>query len=188
MTATLAVRPPFGLPPAEFTALLGELKSNIDTGGGHWVWTGPRTPQHRPTWGHLIPPAAAAYAAVHGTEPPTGRPRKLCQRTRCIYPGDWDWHHEKKPTTTATTTAALAGLLGPTGDGQWQERALCAQADPEAFFPEKGGPTHTAKRVCAACEVRPECLDHALANNERFGIWGGMSERERRKHRWDAVA
>lgn len=63
----------------------------------------------------------------------------------------------------------------------WQELALCAQTDPEAFFPEKGGSTREAKRVCAACEVREECLEYALAHDERFGIWGGMSERERRK-------
>jgi WhiB family redox-sensing transcriptional regulator len=70
---------------------------------------------------------------------------------------------------------------------EWQERALCAQTDPEAFFPEKGGSTREAKRICAGCEVRPECLEYALANDERFGIWGGMSERERRKQRRRAV-
>ncbi len=63
----------------------------------------------------------------------------------------------------------------------WQERALCAQTDPEAFFPEKGGSTREAKKVCTGCEVRDECLEYALANDERFGIWGGLSERERRK-------
>jgi len=63
----------------------------------------------------------------------------------------------------------------------WQERALCAQTDPEAFFPEKGGSTREAKRVCVSCEVRSECLEYALANDERFGIWGGLSERERRR-------
>jgi len=63
----------------------------------------------------------------------------------------------------------------------WQERALCAQTDPEAFFPEKGGSTREAKKVCVTCEVRVECLEYALANDERFGIWGGLSERERRK-------
>lgn len=64
---------------------------------------------------------------------------------------------------------------------QWQERALCAQTDPEAFFPEKGGSTREAKRICMGCEVRDECLEYALANDERFGIWGGLSERERRR-------
>ena len=63
----------------------------------------------------------------------------------------------------------------------WQDRALCAQTDPEAFFPEKGGSTREAKRICTGCEVKPECLEYALANDERFGIWGGLSERERRR-------
>lgn len=66
-------------------------------------------------------------------------------------------------------------------DDQWQERALCAQTDPEAFFPEKGGSTREAKRICQGCEVRDRCLEYALANDERFGIWGGLSERERRR-------
>ena len=69
----------------------------------------------------------------------------------------------------------------------WQERALCAQTDPEAFFPEKGGSTREAKKVCVSCEVRGECLEYALANDERFGIWGGLSERERRKLKRRAV-
>lgn len=69
----------------------------------------------------------------------------------------------------------------------WQERALCAQTDPEAFFPEKGGSTREAKKVCSGCEVRAECLDYALENDERFGIWGGLSERERRKLKRRAV-
>ena len=63
----------------------------------------------------------------------------------------------------------------------WQDRALCAQTDPEAFFPEKGGSTREAKKVCRSCEVQAECLEFALENDERFGIWGGMSERERRR-------
>jgi WhiB family redox-sensing transcriptional regulator len=69
----------------------------------------------------------------------------------------------------------------------WQERALCAQTDPEAFFPEKGGSTREAKKVCSGCDVRAECLDYALENDERFGIWGGLSERERRKLKRRAV-
>ena len=74
------------------------------------------------------------------------------------------------------------------GDDQgWQDRALCAQTDPEAFFPEKGGSTREAKRVCRGCEVKAECLDYALENDERFGIWGGMSERERRRLKRAAI-
>ena len=71
--------------------------------------------------------------------------------------------------------------VGDTEELLWQERALCAQTDPEAFFPEKGGSTREAKRVCVTCDVRSTCLDYALQHDERFGIWGGLSERERRK-------
>jgi WhiB family transcriptional regulator, redox-sensing transcriptional regulator len=63
----------------------------------------------------------------------------------------------------------------------WQTDALCSQTDPEAFFPEKGGSTRDAKKICASCDVRAQCLEYALQNDERFGIWGGLSERERRK-------
>ncbi|MCW2163841.1 transcription factor WhiB [Microbacterium hydrothermale] len=63
----------------------------------------------------------------------------------------------------------------------WQTDALCSQTDPEAFFPEKGGSTRDAKRICTSCDVKSECLEYALQNDERFGIWGGLSERERRK-------
>jgi len=84
---------------------------------------------------------------------------------------------------------AQSNLSGPTiklesqdsAELAWQERALCAQTDPEAFFPEKGGSTRDAKRVCLSCDVRSECLEYALAHDERFGIWGGLSERERRR-------
>ena len=65
----------------------------------------------------------------------------------------------------------------------WQTDALCAQTDPEAFFPEKGGSTRDAKRICTTCEVKAQCLEYALQNDERFGIWGGLSERERRRLR-----
>lgn len=63
----------------------------------------------------------------------------------------------------------------------WQKDTICSQTDPEAFFPEKGGSTRDAKKVCSGCDVRGECLQYALDNDERFGIWGGLSERERRK-------
>jgi WhiB family redox-sensing transcriptional regulator len=72
-------------------------------------------------------------------------------------------------------------LLFDAIEQDWQEQALCAQTDPEAFFPEKGGSTREAKRICKACGVRDECLEYALEHDERFGIWGGLSERERRR-------
>ena len=84
----------------------------------------------------------------------------------------------------------IAGLLGigTEADAQsWQEQALCAETDPEAFFPEKGGSTREAKKICTGCEVKAQCLEYALSNDERFGIWGGLSERERRKLKKRAV-
>ena len=81
------------------------------------------------------------------------------------------------------------GIGGQDDDGElaWQEEALCAQTDPEAFFPEKGGSTREAKRICVGCDVKAECLEYALASDERFGIWGGLSERERRRLKRSAV-
>ncbi|MFJ4876752.1 WhiB family transcriptional regulator [Streptomyces sp. NPDC088745] len=61
----------------------------------------------------------------------------------------------------------------------WQESALCAQTGPEFFFPEPGSSTREAKRLCGACDMRAACLEYALSHDERFGVWGGLSEKER---------
>jgi WhiB family redox-sensing transcriptional regulator len=63
----------------------------------------------------------------------------------------------------------------------WRIDAICNQTDPDAFFPDKGESSRAAKRVCAGCPVREACLNYALVHQERFGVWGGLSERERRK-------
>jgi WhiB family redox-sensing transcriptional regulator len=65
----------------------------------------------------------------------------------------------------------------------WMTDGNCAGVDVALFFPERGDSTYEAKKVCRGCAVRQECLDYALANGEKFGIWGGMSERERRRLR-----
>jgi len=65
----------------------------------------------------------------------------------------------------------------------WQDQANCLGVDPDLFFPERGASTREAKEVCKGCIVRGECLEYALANGEKFGIWGGLSERERRRLR-----
>jgi WhiB family redox-sensing transcriptional regulator len=90
-------------------------------------------------------------------------------------------------TSAGTIEALEAELAVVDAVVSWQERALCAETDPEAFFPEKGGSTREAKRVCTGCEVKGECLQYALAHDERFGIWGGLSERERRRLKRRAV-
>lgn len=78
----------------------------------------------------------------------------------------------------------LALNLAVDGDDiTWRHHALCRQVDAELFFPEKGGSNREAKRLCARCPVRTPCLEEALVNDESFGVWGGMSERERRQYR-----
>lgn len=78
---------------------------------------------------------------------------------------------------------ALLALLPPGDARSWQTRANCSGVDPELFFPQRGASTREAKAVCRACVVREDCLEYALSNGEKFGIWGGLSERERRRVR-----
>lgn len=91
--------------------------------------------------------------------------------------------HLRRPTSAVTpsptTTVRAADLLGaPQG---WEERALCAQVDTELFFPEKGGSVRGAKRICSLCEVTAQCRQYALDENIDFGVWGGLSARERHR-------
>lgn len=72
-------------------------------------------------------------------------------------------------------------IAGAIQDLTWQDLSLCAQTDPDLFFPEKGGSTKNALRVCGDCEVAGECLANALYNKETHGIFGGKTARERRK-------
>lgn len=72
-------------------------------------------------------------------------------------------------------------VLGLPTMPEWMAEGLCAQVDMDLHFPEKGGSTADAKRICRACPVRAECLQYALEHDERYGVWGGVSERERRK-------
>jgi Transcription factor WhiB len=66
----------------------------------------------------------------------------------------------------------------------WMADGLCLEyADDVEFFPGQGGDTAPAKNVCARCLVREECAAFAVAENIRHGIWGGLSERERRATR-----
>lgn len=74
-------------------------------------------------------------------------------------------------------------LFDDLGRPLWEKDAACRDSDPNMFFPERGSSTREAKAVCAICPVRDECLDYALMNGEKFGIWGGTSERERRRIR-----
>ena len=61
----------------------------------------------------------------------------------------------------------------------WQDEALCAQTGGDFFFPEPGSSVRDAKRICGLCPIRATCLEYALSHDMRFGVWGGMSEKER---------
>jgi WhiB family redox-sensing transcriptional regulator len=104
-------------------------------------------------------------------------------------------HRDGCPEAEVKARSALPwsdGAAGPvlnmfdelTDAGMWQERARCAEVDPELWFPEKGGGNRAAKRVCAACPVRAECLEYILrpenAEIARFGVWAGLSPQQRR--------
>ncbi len=65
----------------------------------------------------------------------------------------------------------------------WRNYANCLGVDPDLFFPERGASSREAKEVCRGCVVKEECLEFALQSGEKFGIWGGKSERERRRLR-----
>jgi WhiB family redox-sensing transcriptional regulator len=68
-------------------------------------------------------------------------------------------------------------------DLAWQDGANCKGANADLFFPERGASTRAAKGICRECQVREECLEFAITTSEKFGIWGGLSERERRRIR-----
>ncbi len=68
-------------------------------------------------------------------------------------------------------------------DLEWQDGANCTGANANLFFPERGASTRAAKSICRECRVREDCLEFAISTGEKFGIWGGMSERERRRVR-----
>lgn len=84
----------------------------------------------------------------------------------------------KRFSASGTILAMPIETITP-ADPAWQGQALCAQTGADLFFPEPGSSVREAKRICALCEIRPACLDYALAHDERFGVWGGLSERER---------
>lgn len=91
-----------------------------------------------------------------------------------------------EPPAAAAAAALFDAILPRQAEPEdcWQDQALCAQVDAELFYPEKGGSTREAKSICAGCPVRMECLEYAMDRGEHFGIWGGLSERERRRLRW----
>ena len=81
--------------------------------------------------------------------------------------------------TSRTTTTRTIDLVGTTVEGDWTARAACREIDPDELFVQGAAQTR-AKLICRGCPVRTECLADALDNGIEFGVWGGMTERERR--------
>lgn len=91
----------------------------------------------------------------------------------------YDVYDEARPEPTGVHDAeSVLLVLAPE---PWTRDALCAQIDPDMFFADGPGGTGSAeaKRVCAGCDVREQCLEYALRKGERFGVWGGLSPRQR---------
>jgi WhiB family redox-sensing transcriptional regulator len=63
----------------------------------------------------------------------------------------------------------------------WRQRAACRGVDADIFYPVSDDGSEEAKAVCASCSVRQACLEYSLAAREREGVWGGLTERERRR-------
>lgn len=84
------------------------------------------------------------------------------------------------PTPTTPTFAEPGNLLASPA---FMDLGSCRGLNPSIFFPDRGESLKPAKAVCGDCIVRDECLEYALNHGERFGIWGGASERERRRLR-----
>src|SRR5213080_3008819 len=85
--------------------------------------------------------------------------------------------------TEVRGTTPISFISDEPEERTWQDHANCLGVDPDLFFPERGASTREAKEVCRGCIVRVDCLEYALDNGEKFGIWGGLSERERRRLR-----
>lgn len=90
-------------------------------------------------------------------------------------------HASAFPSVLRGQALVSSGLEINVDEEPWVRDAVCAQTDPEAFFPEMGGSTREAKAICVTCPVIDECLEYALVHDERFGVWGGASPPERRR-------
>ena len=78
-------------------------------------------------------------------------------------------------------TAPRGEWLIDDSDYEWQDGAACRGANADLFFPERGASTKTAKAICQTCNVQLACLDFAIEHRMKFGVWGGMSDKQRRQ-------
>ena len=71
--------------------------------------------------------------------------------------------------------------MNPPNPQSWRDKGACRGIDPAVFYPTEDDPAFEAKAICGDCGVREACLEHALATREKDGVWGGATERERRR-------
>lgn len=84
-------------------------------------------------------------------------------------------------STSTTSTSTTSTSFGTTATQQWRRYARCLGADPDLFYPASEEAAAAAKAICAVCPVREPCLEHAITAREKQGVWGGLTERERRR-------
>ncbi len=136
------------------------------------------------TWAGISYATAWSWARTAGLEVPHGRTRaareQAAPRPDCTCPMCTHAHsvHESNLRHLGTRPTSPFRARPP-----WMNHAACRGVNPALFFPERGETSTPAKQVCADCTVRVDCLEHALAACERHGVWGGQSERERRRLR-----
>lgn len=70
-------------------------------------------------------------------------------------------------------------MTAPITHPTWMDDALCAQTDPELWFPEKGESATRARQICGQCPIRQRCAEYALETGQEYGVWGGLNAAER---------
>jgi WhiB family transcriptional regulator, redox-sensing transcriptional regulator len=84
-------------------------------------------------------------------------------------------------TNSSITDSLLPLTADPDSTTGWMALGLCRMYAPSTFFPSDGVGVDKARKICASCPVKSECLEHALEHRIEHGVWGGCSERERRR-------
>src|SRR5690606_26612296 len=111
-----------------------------------------------------------------------GRQRRDSEARR---PGREADRRRGRATQLRRSEARMTSPLYPDELPTWRDGAACLGVDPDLFFPPQGGATNgaEAKQICGGCPVQAECLDYAVTTAQKYGIWGGTNERERREIR-----
>ena len=89
--------------------------------------------------------------------------------------------HSLAPSATRYLPKQKNGRMVMIASDDFLSSALCREHDLSVFFPSSGSSANKAKKICAECSVKIECLEYALKNNIQYGMWGGVSERGRKR-------